>query len=151
MKYNPVIDIIKAEMTETKYLCAICRLIRFDITSRLLKELPFKDFERIQAFCDGISLNNSTSCNDEIDLASIGLTYLFSEFPIFTPLIGLESQEVNFIISDISNNLENIDYCAFKPKYQEIEKEELRNLYKVLNLNDLINEALKNIEQISIT
>ncbi|TFG26935.1 MAG: hypothetical protein EU532_08630 [Promethearchaeota archaeon] len=147
----PVIEKIKAEMKDTRYLCAICRLLRFDVISRLLKKLPFTEFERIQAFSDGISLNNSTSCNDEIDLASIGLTYLFSEFPLFTPLIGLEAEEVNLIISDSSKNLENIDYCAFKPKYQEIEKEELRNLYEVLNLNDLINEALKNIEQISIT
>ena len=147
----PIIESIKENLKNKKYLCAICRLIRFELISRLIKESKIKDFERIEAFSDGITLTNNPFCFDEIDLESISLNYIFSNYPIFTPLVGLENNEVNQIISDISDNLNPIDYCIFKPIDQEIERQCLEKLYTSLNLNNLIMEALKDLEVVKIT
>jgi len=147
----PIIESIKENLKNKKYLCAICRLIRFELISRLIKESKIKDFERIEAFSDGITLTNNPFCFDEIDLESISLNYIFSNYPIFTPLVGLENNEVNQIISDISDNLNPIDYCIFKPIDQEIERQGLEKLYTSLNLNNLIMEALKDLEVVKIT
>lgn len=141
---------IQDKLNDKDYLCAICRLLRFEILSKILKELQIEDFERIKAITDGISLNNSTSCTDIVDLESISLNYLFSEYPIFTPLIGLEAEDINEISSKISNNLNHLDYCLFKPQNQEINKEVLVKIYNSLNVNNLLSEALKNIEEINI-
>ncbi len=141
---------IQDKLNDKKYLCAICRLLRFDILARLLKELQIEDFERIKAFSDGISLNNSTLCNDTVDLESISINYLFSEYPIFTPLIGLETEDINEILSNISNNLRPLDYCSFKPLNQEFNREDLIKIYKTLKVNDLMAQILNNIEEINI-
>ena len=145
-----VIEKIGNILKEKKYICAICRLIRFEFLSILLKDFYIEDFNRIRAISDGVSLNNTSLCPDEVDLESIALNYLFSKYPIFTPTIGLESNKVEELISKISRDLVNIDYCQFKPKNQEINIEELKTLYKSLNLNDLIRENLNNIEEIKI-
>lgn len=141
---------IQDNLDDKDYLCAICRLLRFEILSKLLKELQIEDFERIKAITDGISLNNSTSCTDIVDLESISLNYLFSEYPIFTPLIGLEAEDINEISSKISSSLSSLDYCLFKPQNQEINREDLIKIYNSLNVNNLLSEALKNIEEINI-
>lgn len=141
---------IQDNLDDKDYLCAICRLLRFEILSKILKELQIEDFERIKAITDGISLNNSTSCTDIVDLESISLNYLFSEYPIFTPLIGLEAEDINEISSKISDDLKHLDYCLFKPQNQEINREDLIKIYNSLNVNNLLSEALKNIEEINI-
>ena len=146
----PVIEHIKENLKDKKYVCAICRLIRFELISKLLKESQIKDLEKIEAFSDGISLDNNTFCFDEIDLESISVNYIFSNYPIFTPLVGLEKNEIDQIISDISENLKPIDYCLFKPKDQEIERQNLEKIYKSLNLNNLIMEVLKDIVVVNI-
>ncbi len=145
-----VIEKINKILKEKKYICTICRLIRFESLSIILKVFNFEGFDRIRAISDGVSLNNISLCPDEVDLESIALNYLFSEYPVFTPTIGLESNKIEELISKISRDLVNIDYCQFKPKNQEINIEELNTLYKSLNLNDLILESLNNIEEIKI-
>ena len=145
-----LIEKIENILKEKKYICAICRLIRFESQSIMLKEFDIEGFDRIRAISDGVSLNNTSLCPDEVDLESIALNYLFSKYPVFTPTIGLESNKVEELISKISRDLVNIDYCQFKPKNQEINIEEIKTLYKSLNLNDLILESLNNIEEIKI-
>ncbi len=145
-----IIENIENILKEKKYICAICRLIRFESQSIMLKEFDIEGFDRIRAISDGVSLNNTFLCPDEVDLESIALNYLFSKYPVFTPTIGLESNNVEEMINKISRDLVNIDYCQFKPKNQEITIEELKTLYKSLNLKDLILESLNNIEEFKI-
>ena len=141
---------VQGNLNEKKHICAICRLLRFELLSKVLKELQIEDFEKIKAITDGTSLNNQTLCSDIVDLESIALNYNFSEYPIFTPLIGLETEDINEISSKISDNLSSLDYCLFKPQNQEIHTEGVIKMYRSLNLDNLISEALLNIEEINI-
>ncbi|MFX1258090.1 MAG: hypothetical protein ACFFAN_09530, partial [Promethearchaeota archaeon] len=109
-----------------------------------------ENFDRIKAISDGVSLNNTTLCSDEIDLESIALTYLFFEYPIFTPIIGLKTQMINRFIFKISNRLQSIEYCKFKPKNQEISVKKLKSLYNSLKLNDLIRQSLNDVNEFKI-
>ncbi|MFW9899171.1 MAG: THUMP domain-containing protein [Candidatus Thorarchaeota archaeon] len=145
-----IIERVEKILKEKKYICAICRLVRLESLSIMLKELNIENFDRIRGISDGVSLNNISFCPDEVDLESIALNYLFSTYPIFTPIIGLESNKVEKMSSKISKNLVNTDYCQFKPKNQEINVEKLKILYKSLNLNEHILENLKNTEEIKI-
>jgi len=147
----PILRKICDNIPEKKYLCALCRVLRFEIISKVLKELQIEEFQRIKAITDGISLNNLTICSDIVDLNSISVNYIFSEYPIFTPLIGLDAEEIKCIASKISNNLNILDYCVFKPQNQEIHGERVIEIYKSLKLQNLISEALKNMEEINIT
>ena len=88
-----------------------------------------------------MNLNNLTFCPDEIDLDSLALNYLISEYPIFTPLIGLDSYNINENISKLSKNLTRFNYCCFKPKNQEFNGKILKSLYKSLNLNEFITDC----------
>ncbi len=146
-----IIEDILPSLKQKSYMCAICRLLRFDIISKLLKDSNIKPYAEIRAISDGISLNNSTICSDKMDLETIGLSNPISEYPIFTPLIGLESSECEEFLLKISPNLKFIDYCKFKPKHQEINIEELKSIYNSLNLNDLIDDCLKSVEEIEIS
>ncbi|MFX0186329.1 MAG: THUMP domain-containing protein [Candidatus Hodarchaeota archaeon] len=145
-----IIERVEKILKKKKYICAICRLVRLESLSIMLKESNIENFDRIRGISDGVSLNKISVCPDEVDLESIALNYLFSTYPIFTPIIGLESKKVEKMISKISENLVNTDYCQFKPKNQEINVEELKTLYKSLNLNEFILENLNNIEEIKI-
>jgi len=133
-----------------KFICAICRLFRFELISKILKELNISGFERIRAITDGTNLNNSTLCPDEVDLESISLNYLFSEYPLFTPLIGLNKNQIKDFSLKISKNLEDLDYCQFKPKMQEFDAKKLKEIYKNLNLKDTIQKIIKNIKEINL-
>ncbi len=145
-----IMESVLENLKEKKYACSICRLVRFDISSRMLKNLNIENFDRIRAITDGVSFNNDSSCPDEVDLESISLSHLFSEYPIFTPTIGLSAKKTEEFLTKISANLKRIDYCKFKPKKQEINAEILKSLYDSLNLNDLIDDCLENIEEINI-
>ncbi|MFX1337745.1 MAG: THUMP domain-containing protein [Promethearchaeota archaeon] len=138
-------------LADKKYLCVMCRLLRFEIISRVLIGLQIEDFRRIEAITDGISLNNLTLCPDIIDFESISINYVFSKYPIFTPLIALESDEINETTTKISKNFNTLDYCFFKPQNQEIHKERVLEIYNSLELENLISEAIKNMEEINIT
>ena len=42
------------------------------------------------------------------------------------------------------------NYCAFKPRNQQIIEEDVKKLYKLLKLDYLIEEALQKLEEIPI-
>ena len=112
--------------------------------------MQIEDFERIKAITDGISLNRLTLCTDIVDLESISLNYIFSEYPIFTPLIGLDAESINDISSKISRTLSSLDYCSFKPQNQEINRNILIKIYESLNIKNLMSEVFENIIEIII-
>ncbi len=145
-----VLEEAKKRIQDPKNICSICRLVRFEIISRLLKDVKIENHKRIKAITDGVSLNDFKFCPDNVDLGSIALNHLFSGYPIFTPVIGLDSDQIKLYLSKISNNLQKIDYCKFKPKNQEIDIEKLKSLYYSLNLNEAIEEAITRMEKYNI-
>jgi thiamine biosynthesis protein ThiI len=145
-----IIENIWHNLSDKNYICAICRLIRFDIISKLLKNSKINGFEKIRAISDGVSLNNSTICTDDIDLESLSLNFLFSEYPIFTPLIGSDLKKIHYYQNKISEKLLNVDYCQFKPKNQEFNREILEKLYRSLKLEDIIKDSIESMEEYNI-
>ena len=139
---------MERKIQSKKYLCGICKLVRLEILSKLIESRTSNT--NIRAITDGVSLNNSTLCPDYVDLNSIALNYLFSIYPIFTPLIGLDLNEIDDLSKKISPNLKEFDYCDFKPKNQEFDLKRLKELYQSLELSDLIQQNLQNIEHIKI-
>ena len=85
----------------SKNTCAICRLIRFDIISRILNDKKVKEYENVKAISDGLSLNDLNYCSDEVDLQSIALNYMFSENPIFTPIVAFDEAQITDFLSHI--------------------------------------------------
>ncbi len=143
-----IIQFVERKIQSKKYLCGICKLVRLEILSKLIESRTSNT--NIRAITDGVSLNNSTLCPDYVDLNSIALNYLFSIYPIFTPLIGLDLNEIDDLSKKISPNLKEFDYCDFKPKNQEFDLKRLKELYQSLELSDLIQQNLQNIEHIKI-
>ena len=125
-------------------------MVRFQIISKIIKEKEYNDFSQVRAISDGVSLNSSTLCYDEVDLQSIALNSLFSNYPIFTPLIGVNLDKIEQLKNNISRNLNKSNYCAFKPRNQQIIEEDVKNLYKLLKLDNLIEETLQKLEEITI-
>ncbi|MFX0032213.1 MAG: THUMP domain-containing protein [Candidatus Hermodarchaeota archaeon] len=145
-----ILKIAFKKIKNEKYICGICRLIRFDVLSRLIRTMGTNTDIKIRGITDGVSLNKSTLCPDHVDLDSIALNYLFSEYPIFTPIIGLDLGEIDEIKGKISKDLKEFDYCELKPKEQEFELKVLENLYASLELTDIIQQAVQNVEEIRI-
>ena len=145
-----ILNIVLKKIKNKKYICGICILIRFDILSRLLRTMSTNSDIKIRGITDGVSLNRSTLCPDHIDLDSIALNHLFSNYPIFTPIIGLDLDEIDDIICNISKDLKEFDYCELKPKEQEFELNIMENLYKSLELADIIQQAIQKMEEIRI-
>jgi len=142
----PILDFVEEELGKKEYLCSLCRLIRFEIIAKLSEDFQTK-IKSIKGFSDGLNFNNLNFCNDEIDLDSISLNYLFSQHPIFTPLVGFDSEEIQEEIKDISNNLDHIDYCKFKPKNQKFDSETVKKLYNSLKIKSLIRDAIDKSSQ----
>ncbi len=147
-----ILDTIRDLSKEEKYLCAICRLMRFEIISKLLNTQNITGIEKSKAITDGLNFNNNNFCPEEIDLNTIAASYNYVNLPLFTPLIGLELDEIKKLLKKISDNLYDSDYCKYKPKKQEFEWETVIKLYNSLQLKikDLISTALKNQEIIII-
>ncbi|MFX1234863.1 MAG: THUMP domain-containing protein [Promethearchaeota archaeon] len=145
-----ILKFVIKKIDNKKYICGICSLIRFDILSRIIESLYISSDIKVRAITEGISLNNSTFCPDQVELNSIALNYLFSNFPIFTPIIGLDLDEFNDLIKSISVNLKEFDYCELKPKEQDFNLKILKELYESLELDEKIQQAIQKIEEIKI-
>jgi len=145
-----ILQFVERKIQSKKYLCGICKLVRLDFLSKLMETLGSNTNIKIRAITDGVSLNNSTICPDDVEFNSIALNYLFSIYPIFTPIIGLDLNEIKDLNKKISPNLKEFDYCDFKPKNQEFDLKILKELYQSLELSDLIKRNLQDIEHIKI-
>ena len=146
-----ILKFISNKLIEKQYLCAMCRMVRFNIISKFLKESKFQNLQETRAISDGLSLNNSTICDDFVDLESLSLNYIFSEYPIFTPLIGFSLKAIKNIQNKISNHFLELNYCPFRPKNQEWNNKKINNLYNSLDIKDLIKESIENTKDIVIS
>ena len=134
-----IYDVLKkvySELDEKQYFCGICRLIRFDLMSKILKNPKFQFYEKIKAVTDGISLNNSNYCPDSIDLETLAINTLNLTHPVFTPLIGIGESKLHDLSKKISKNLKQVNYCPFKPENQVFDAEKLKELYNNLNIDN---------------
>ncbi|MBN1215289.1 MAG: hypothetical protein JXA99_07570 [Candidatus Lokiarchaeota archaeon] len=141
-----LMDNIERNLEEKQYLCGLCRLVRFQIISNLIKDFNID----IKAFSDGLNFNNISLCNDNVDLNSNALTNTFLKIPIFSPLIGLNSDEIESYLNKISNKIKSIDYCKYNPQNQEFDSKKLINLYNKLRIKNLIDNEINLIKDISI-
>jgi thiamine biosynthesis protein ThiI len=147
---TPILDKLKAELEQKEYFCALCRLIRFKILKGLMDE-SLRGLEEIQGFSDGLSFNGLNVCTDLIDLESLVFNDLFSDLSVFTPLIGFEEKQIGNFLENISERLSKIDYCKYKPKNQEFDIETVKNIFSSLQLEELIQEAIKNVKDMVLS
>lgn len=145
-----IMNKIGNDIPDKSHVCAMCRLLRFDIIARLLKTSTIEIFERIKAFTDGVTLNDASTCPDNVDLESIALNYIFSEYPIFTPLVGLSQEDVKIYLSRVSKKFTPIKYCVFSKENQQFNLKLAIELYKSLDLDDSINKSLGDIVGIKL-
>ena len=140
---NHILNKIAVDLEDQKYFCGICRLIRFEVLSKILNNPNFPFYGKIRASVDGSSLNCSSFCPDHVDLNTIANNTLVSILPIFTPIVGFGEKKLNDLIWKISPNLKRIDYCPFKPKDQEFDAERLKDLYESLKIGTMIEESIE--------
>ncbi|MHA1349527.1 MAG: THUMP domain-containing protein [Promethearchaeota archaeon] len=149
-----IYDVLKevyAELDEKQYFCGICRLIRFDLMSKILKNPKFQFYEKIKAVTDGISLNNSNYCPDSIDLETLAINTLHLTHPIFTPLIGIGESKIQDLSKKISKNLKKVNYCPFKPENNQVfDAEKLKEIYNSLNIDNKLLFIVENGLEINI-
>ena len=146
-----ILEKIVPKINNPELICGICRLTRFKLIGNLKSELEAKRYDKIRAFTDGLTLTNTSYCDDNVDLESIALSYLFLDYPIFTPLIGFDAEEINTLREKISRNLKIFDYCKLKPQNQNYNQVEILKVFNDLDIDPLIDEALKNMTKISIS
>jgi len=146
-----LLEKIVLKINNPELICGICRLTRFKLIGKLNSELEAKRYDNIRAFTDGLTLTNTSYCDDIVDLESIALSYLFSDYPIFTSLIGFDAKEIHNLREKISKNLKIFEYCKLKPQNQNYNQEEILKIFNNLNIDPLIDEALKNMTKINIS
>ncbi|MFW9951315.1 MAG: THUMP domain-containing protein [Candidatus Thorarchaeota archaeon] len=139
-------DILKkvhSDLSDNQYFCAICRLIRFEILSKILMNPKFHFHNKIRASIDGTSLNDSSFCPDSIDLDTLAINSLISKIPIFTPIIGFSNARKDDFMLNVSKNLRKINYCPFKPEKQEFDSKKIKVVYDNLKIDKLIDESIE--------
>ncbi|MHA1671771.1 MAG: THUMP domain-containing protein [Promethearchaeota archaeon] len=146
-----ILEKIYPKIKNPELICGICRLIRFKLIGDLKSKLEAKRYDKIRAFTDGLTFTNTSYCNDNVDLESIALSYLFSDYAIFTPLCGFDAEEINNIKERISENLKIFEYCKLKPQNQSYNQAEILKVFNDLDIDPLVDEALKNMTKISIS
>ena len=104
----------------------------------------------VRAITDGLNLNKSSVCTDDVDLQTLSLNYLFSNYPIFTPLVSFSDSEINSNEHKISHNFKVVDYCKYKPQDQKFDKDKVRELHTNLNIEAFLEDLPFFIKEISL-
>lgn len=146
---SSLLEKILTQTPKKEYTCALCRLLRFDMLAKLNEQI--RTFKGVKAYSDGLNLSNDNYCTDTVDLQSIALNYLFSQNPIFTSIVAMDKSEIKDRLTKFDRNLKEFDYCKFKPQNQEIDLEELKELYQSLDTDKLIEECINNIKEINLS
>ncbi|MEJ2293496.1 MAG: hypothetical protein P8Y23_01865, partial [Candidatus Lokiarchaeota archaeon] len=81
-----------------------------------------------------LSLNKSSVCTDDVDLQTISLNYLFSNYPIFTPLVSFSDSEIKSSEHKISHIFKIVDYCNINLKIKNLIRMRLENSIQTLML-----------------
>ena len=147
---HDILKKVNSDLSDKQYFCGICRLIRFDILSKILMNPKYHFHKKVRAAIDGTSLNHSNLCTDSIDLDTLGINSLSSNFPIFTPVIGFGKGMIYDLMLKISKNLRKINYCPFKPENQEFDIENLKTVYDNLKMDKLLEESIEKGLEIKI-
>ena len=133
---------VASELEFLHYICGICRLIRFEIVSKILNNPSFHFHNKIRASVDGISLNCSSLCPDLIDLETLVHNSLISNVPIFTPAIGFSNRTLGELGTKISPKLNEFDYCPFTPEKQEFNVKKIKEIYDRLKIDKIIEDSI---------
>ena len=149
--FRKIIDKAIEQLKDTGFTCAICKLLRYDMLGKILSNKKDTNFDRIRAITDGLSLEKISHCPGDVELESISLNYLFTNHPIFTPLIGLESEEIINRLEKISTDFRKVEYCPYKPKNQKINTKEVYEFYSSLHIDKIITESIQHMEKIIIS
>ncbi|HUW89144.1 MAG TPA: THUMP domain-containing protein [Candidatus Nanopelagicaceae bacterium] len=149
-RIHDVLKKVFSELDEKQYFCGICRLIRFDLISKILKNPKFQFYEKIKACTDGTSLSSSNYCPDFVDLETLAINTLHLSQPIFTPIIAFGEGTIQDLSKKISKNLKKVNYCPFKPENQVFDAEKLKVLYNRLNIDNNLLFIVENGLDINI-
>ena len=150
VRLTKIFDHIYSKLEQKEFTCAICRLLRYNVLSIITRSNRFQELSETRAITDGLSLNNSSYCTDFIDLQSIALTHLFSNYPIFTPLVSFSDIEINSIENKISEGFKKLDYCKYKPTNQKFDIEKVKEIYRTLAIEESLSELNSLIELINL-
>ncbi|MFW9930535.1 MAG: THUMP domain-containing protein, partial [Candidatus Thorarchaeota archaeon] len=97
IQLTKIFDRIISKLEKKEFTCALCRLLRYNVIAFISEIDEFHDLNLARAITDGLNLNKSSVCTDDVDLQTISLNYLFSNYPIFTPLVSFSDSEINLI------------------------------------------------------
>ncbi|MBD3197942.1 MAG: hypothetical protein GF317_23025 [Candidatus Lokiarchaeota archaeon] len=150
IRIDNILEEISNKLSNKNSICTFCRLLRYDLISRILNDDNFSYLSNCKAISDGVNLNKSNFCDDYVDLQSIAVSYQFFEQPIFIPLIALSRDQIKNDLITISDKLEHIEYCRFKPDKQLINLGYVIESYTSLDLDSMIQKVLKDSKTILI-
>jgi adenylyl- and sulfurtransferase ThiI len=150
IQLTKIFDRIISKLDRKEYTCSLCRLLRYNVNSLISESVEFQDLNLVRAITDGLNLNGSSLCTDDVDLQTISLNYLFSNYPIFTPLVSLSDSEIRLIEHKISKNFKFVDYCKYKPQDQIFDKDIVKSLCTDLNIKAFLKGLFSLIEEINL-
>lgn len=139
------LNIVRKKLDSTDSICSLCRLMRFKVIGRLLED-ESPELQDYMAVTDGFTHNNISLCPDETDLQ----TMVFCDKLLMTPLIGFAENKINTYLSYISDDLNPIDYCKYKPKGQRFDSDTLKELCSSLNIENLITQIIESQKEVII-
>ncbi|MHA1191993.1 MAG: hypothetical protein ACTSP9_06810 [Promethearchaeota archaeon] len=83
-----------------------------------------------------------------VEVLKVGL---IEKIPNTLDYIGFDAEEINNLREKISKNLKNFEYCKLKPQNQNYNQAEIMKVFNDLDIDPLIDEALKNMTKMSIS
>ncbi|MFX1395538.1 MAG: THUMP domain-containing protein [Promethearchaeota archaeon] len=149
IRFKKALSLICERVQKTD-ICGVCRMVRFATIASIVEPQKYSYFEGVRALTDGISFNNSAKCPICVDLYSLSLNGFFSELPIFTPNIGLNSDSEIQCVLRINKNFEKIDYCPITPHNQEFNIERLNQYKDTLDIENIVKDCVNRAESIII-
>lgn len=150
VRFTKIFDQILSKLDQKEFTCAICRLLRFNILANIYQKNMFKGSDKARAISDGLTLNNSNQCSDDVDLNSIALNYIFSNHPIFTPLVSYSNNEIDSFGNQISKEFINFEYCQYRPQDQKFDIDKVKEIYSNLAIEQLLEDLPSLIRDINL-
>ncbi len=148
--FHAILKEIFSDIVEKEYYCSLCNIIRFKFISTLLSESEHLKKYSIRGITSGANLANIGCCPNSIDLDLISTSTKYFSPPIFTPCIGLNSEDIFEKLKKISPEIEERSYCPFCPENQKYTYKSIKNLIKSINLEEIIKKSLKEIKTINV-